>query len=110
MQFRVGLAADLVGADGLLMAQEDSRLLLAFDLFQPNDYTQQEHVGLEFEFSGMLALRAGYKFNYDTEGLTAGGGLRQNIGGIRFSFDYSYGAMGTYLGNVHRISLGAGLQ
>jgi hypothetical protein len=107
--FRVGIAADLIGTNALLLPEENGRLGLAFDLFQPNDYTQQQHLGMEYEYAGTVALRLGYKFNYDTEGFTAGVGIRQNIVGVRFSLDYSYGALGTYLGNVHRISLGAGL-
>jgi hypothetical protein len=107
--FRVGIAADLIGRDGLVGSAEDYRLGLAFDLFQPNDYTQQQHVGIEYDYDNIVALRAGYKFNYDTEGFTAGLGIRQTITGVRFSLDYSYGSLGTYLGNVHRISLGAGI-
>jgi hypothetical protein len=107
--FRVGMAADVVGNNSLFLADENNRVGIAFDLFQPNDYTQQQHLGVEYEYAGTFALRVGYKFNYDTQGLTAGGGIQQNVGGVRLSLDYSYGAIGMYLGNVHRISLGAGL-
>jgi hypothetical protein len=107
--FRVGMAADVIGNNSLLVPDDNNRVGIAFDLFQPNDYTQQQHVGIEYEYAGAFALRAGYKFNYDTQGFTAGGGVRENIGGVRISLDYSYGAIGMYLGNVHRISLGAGL-
>lgn len=109
LQFRWGVAADIVGKDGLLTNMEDHRLSLAFDLFQPNDYAQQEHLGLEYEFEGIFAIRGGYKFNYDSEGFTAGIGIKQPISSVKFSFDYSYGAVGNYLGDVHRISLGVAL-
>jgi hypothetical protein len=108
LALRVGIAADLIGADPLLLPMEDNRLTLAFDLFQPNDYTQQAHIGMEYEFSDIVALRGGYKFNYDADGLTAGIGVRKNLSGTRFSVDYSYGAMDYNLGGVHRISIGAG--
>jgi hypothetical protein len=109
--FRFGIAANILGADALLMPSEgDNRLGVAFDLFQPNDYTQQAHLGVEYEYAGAFALRAGYKFNYDYEGFTVGGGVKQALGGARFSLDYSYGSIGTYLGSVQRISLGAILQ
>ena len=107
--FRWGIAADLLGKDALLASSDDYRIGLAFDLYQPNDYGQQEHVGVEYEYAGVFALRCGYKFNYDYQGLTVGGGVRQSIGGVQLSVDYSYGSMGTYLGSVHRISLGAGI-
>ncbi|MGA2624802.1 MAG: PorV/PorQ family protein [Bacteroidota bacterium] len=107
--FRFGIAADLVGTNALLLSQENNRVTMAFDLFQPNDYTQQEHLGVEYEYMGSFALRAGYKFNYDYEGLTYGVGVRQTFGSVKLSVDYSYGSLGTYLGNGQRISLGAGL-
>jgi hypothetical protein len=109
LQFRWGVAADLIGKDALLTNMDDHRLSLAFDLFQPNDYAQQEHLGLEYEFDGVFAIRGGYKFNYDSEGLTAGIGIKQMLGSIKFTFDYSYGSVSNFLGDVHRISLGVAL-
>jgi len=108
--FRVGVAADVVGKNGLLAEDNNHRIGAAYDLFQPNDYTQQMHIGVEYEYANTIALRGGYKYNYDSEGFTAGGGIRQTVGGAKLTFDYSYGSLGTYLGNVHRISLGAELQ
>ena len=107
MALRVGIAADVIGNNALLLQSEENRLGVAFDLFQPNDYEQQAHVGIEYVFEGFVALRAGYKFNYDADGLTAGVGFQQSLADLKFSFDYSFGALHYNLGNVHRISLGA---
>ncbi len=107
--FRFGIAANVIGNESLLLQQDDNRLSVAFDIFQPNDYSQQAHAGIEYEYAGVFALRGGYKFNYDYEGLTVGGGIKHTFESIRFSLDYSYGSIGPYLGGVHRISLGAGL-
>ena len=105
--FRFGIGADIIGPDGLLVTgSKESRLSVASDIFHPNDYAQQVHVGVEYEFAGSFALRSGYKFNYDFDGLTLGAGITHTLGGIRLSADYSYGSMGTYLGNVQRISIG----
>ena len=104
--FRVGIAADLVGSNGLLVAgSEGNAVRAAFDIFHPNDYAQQIHLGLEYEFANVLALRGGYKLNYDTDGLTLGAGLQLNPGDFGLAVDYSFGSMGTYLGNVQRFSL-----
>ena len=108
--FRFGTAADLIGKNPLLFFDETNRVSLAFDLFQPNDYDQQEHLGMEYEYAGVLALRAGYKFHYDSEGLTLGGGIKHTLGSVNLALDYSYGSIGTYLGHVQRISLGATIQ
>lgn len=107
MMFRWGLAANLIGTEAIAAYDETNRVGIAFDLFQPNDYAQQAHIGLEYEYAAVFALRTGYKFNYDSEGLTLGGGVRQEFGPIQLILDYSFSSVGTYLGNVHRFSLGA---
>ncbi|MGH7597365.1 MAG: PorV/PorQ family protein [bacterium] len=108
--FRFGIGTDVIGSNGLLHSgSENNRLSAAFDIFHPNDYAQQMHVGVEYEFASSFALRGGYKFNYDFDGLTLGAGVKHALEGVRLSADYSYGAMGTYLGNVQRISLGIAL-
>lgn len=107
LMFRFGIGADLIGVNGLLQGgSENNRLSVAYDIFHPNDYAQQMHAGIEYEFAGAFALRGGYKFNYDFDGLTLGAGVRQALEDIRLALDYSYGDMGTYLGHVQRISLG----
>jgi len=110
MSLRLGIAADLMGADALLLPAESSRLGIAFDLFQPNDYAQQAHFGVEYEFEKTVALRGGYKFGYDADGLTAGLGLKQMLGDLRLALDYSYGMLHYNLGDVHRISVGVKFQ
>ncbi len=108
--FRFGIGADIIGPNGLwAQNSNNSRLSLAGDIFHPNDYDQQVHVGMEYEFANTFALRVGYKFNYDFDGLTFGAGLQHQLEGIRLSFDYSYGDMGVYLGYVQRISIGIAL-
>ncbi|MDZ7372615.1 MAG: PorV/PorQ family protein [candidate division KSB1 bacterium] len=105
--FRFGVGADLLGPHALLVPGEgEHRLGMVFDIFHPNDYDQQMHLGAEYEFRGLLALRAGYKFNYDFDGLTLGAGIKYAVDGLRVRLDWSYGDMGTYLGNVQRISVG----
>lgn len=109
LAFRFGTAGDLIGPDALFAASDAHRITAAFDIFQPNDYAQQFHGGVEYAFAEALFLRAGYKFNYDNDALTAGAGVRQEISGMPFTVDYSYGAMGDYLPAVHRITVGAQL-
>jgi hypothetical protein len=106
LAMRVGASANVIGPEALLLKDESSQLTLAYDLFQPNDYDQQMHVGAEYSFSDAVALRIGYKVGYDSEGLTFGGGARTELSGVAMSFDYSYGKMDEFLNNVHRISLG----
>jgi len=106
LAFRLGISANMFGKEGLFFQDQMNRLTFAYDLFQPNDYLQQMHVGAEYSFLEMVALRVGYKVDYDSEGLTYGGGLCIDLSGWPLSIDYSYGKMSEYLNNVHRISLG----
>lgn len=106
LMFRIGTAADLLGPDALFGTSEVNRFTFAFDLFQPNDYAQQMHIGAEYSFNEALFFRTGYKVFYDNDNITVGAGIRQEITGLPFTFDYSYGAMGDYLPSVHRLSLG----
>lgn len=110
LTFRIGGAADLIGKDAVLEQSATNRITIAYDLFQPNDYDQQMHAGAEYAMDETIFLRAGYKFHYDSDGFTAGAGVKQSIVGMRLAFDYSYGAMGEFLPSVHRISIGAELQ
>lgn len=110
LTFRIGAAADLIGPDALLEQSAMNRFTIAYDLFQPNDYAQQMHLGAEYALDETFFLRGGYKFSYDSDGLTAGAGVRHSISGTLFAIDYSFGTMGEFLPSVHRISVGAQLQ
>ncbi|MEJ2568372.1 MAG: hypothetical protein P8Z50_05810, partial [candidate division WOR-3 bacterium] len=57
-------------------------------------------IGGEYSI-GVLKLRAGYKFNYDEEGLCAGIG----IGMSNIKLDYAYSAFGAF-NLVNRVTLG----
>jgi len=106
LSLRLGTSANMFGKEGLWFQDNMNRLTLTYDLFQPNDYAQQMHIGAEYSFSELLALRVGYKIDYDSEGLTYGGGIHTDLGGWPITIDYSYGKMSDLLNNVHRISLG----
>lgn len=105
--FRLGVGGDLIGPDGLLISgNNEYRVSMESDIFHPNDYDQQVHMGVEYEYGKIFALRGGYKFNYDYDGLTFGAGFKHEMAGLKLSVDYSYGDMGPYLGYVQRFSLG----
>lgn len=106
LAFRIGISANAFGTEGLFFQDDVNRLTLAYDLFQPNDYLQQMHIGAEYSFSEFVALRTGYKVDYDSEGMTYGFGVNSALTGWPVSFDYSYGKMNEFLNNVHRISVG----
>ncbi len=86
------------------------KLNVAVDWRHPRDYEERFHFGMEYVFMNMLYLRAGYKFNYDEEGLTAGVGINKEFGSYGIRFSYAYGAFGDFFGSVNRISFGVSFK
>jgi hypothetical protein len=71
--------------------QEDSHLLYAvLQVARPNDSDEQYNIGAEYVFRDLVALRAGYKFNYDTENWSGGVGFSLVSLGIDGSLDYAF--------------------
>ena len=105
--FSLGLSAYLIGKhQPFWFDSQTHSLLIAYDLTHPRDYDQQHHIGVEYAFSDLLILRAGYKFNYDEESLTLGFGVKfKNV-----RLDYSYSNLGPYLNAVNRFSFGIRLD
>jgi long-subunit fatty acid transport protein len=72
----------------------------------PADNLEKYNVGLEYWFQNKFSLRIGERLNYDSDGFTAGGGLRLPIGEeMDISVDYAYQDFG-WLDQVHRFSIG----
>ena len=103
LTFKISAAMDLM--DVFTKANELHAFTLAFDLSNPRDYTQRIDLGVEYWFQSMLALRGGYKFNYDEEGLAIGGGINYDISGTVVKIDYSYAEFGVF-NSVNRVSIG----
>lgn len=101
LTFRMGVAMDILD----LIGEHGSPLLLAIDAIHPRDYSERVNIGMEYTLANTLALRAGYRFNYDEEGFSAGIGLTRELAGIGLKFDYSYAAFGVF-GTVNRIAAG----
>lgn len=101
--FAIGVSGQLVGAagDAFISESGNNRLLIAYDLAQTRDHSQQQHLGLEYALREFVALRGGYKFNFDEESWTLGFGLNVS----RFQLDYSYNDYGEFLSNVQRFTL-----
>jgi hypothetical protein len=71
--------------------ESDAHLVYAvLQIARPNDADEQYNVGAEYVFSGLVALRAGYRFNYDTEDWSGGMGLNLVSLGIDGNLDYAY--------------------
>jgi long-subunit fatty acid transport protein len=83
----------------------DHIVTLAAEGSHPSDNLEKYNAGLEYIFQERFALRVGSRFNYDTDGLTAGAGLRLPYGEEgQISFDYAYQDFGL-LTEVHRFTM-----
>jgi len=99
LTFRFGLAYDLIESP-------ESKLTLSVEAKHPNDNIQQASFGGEYQWKELFSLRTGYKFNYEEEGLTFGGGVKLKAG-EKTNLDINYAwADFSRLQNVHRFSLG----
>jgi len=97
LTFRFGMAYDWYLSD-------ETRITAAAEVKHPNDNLQQGGIGTEFAWKEHYFLRAGYKLNYEEEGLGLGGGLRTNISGeTDLVLDYAWVDYGR-LESVHRFS------
>jgi hypothetical protein len=97
--FRVGTSADFIKSS-------TNHLIGSFEFSHPPDNSERLNAGAEYGFKDFLFLRTGYNFNYDTEGLGAGAGVKFPISALKTDavFDYAYTDMKT-LGASHRVSL-----
>jgi hypothetical protein len=84
------------------VAALDGRVLLTLDAMFPNDDGVREHVGAEYAYRRMFALRAGYKAGYDSQGATFGFGVTYR----EMNFDYAFLPVSNDLGDSHRFGLG----
>jgi len=93
------------GASINVVEQIDHYVTLAAEGWHPADNLEKYNVGLEYVFKDMVALRAGGRFNYDVDGLTAGGGIRVPFNDEQeIRVDYAFQDFGI-LTEVHRFSM-----
>ncbi len=103
--FRIGVSANIIATgDGFLDLGSSNRVMVSIDAVHPNDFGDRFHVGAEYWFNDMLALRGGYRFNYDEGNASFGFGVKQNVGGLALRADYSFVSY-TYLVSPHRFTL-----
>jgi len=81
-------------------------VLMAADVVSYRGEDIKAHVGAEYSFKKLASVALGYKFGYDVEGFSAGAGVSRGS----LSFGYAYSAIGSALGDAHRVSLSYALR
>lgn len=104
--FRIGLSANVIsGSESALVDMGPShRMRVGFEAINTNDFSERVHVGGEYLFAGLIALRGGYRFNYAEGNLSLGFGISPSIGDLEARIDYSY-VQYDFLNAPHRFSL-----
>ncbi len=104
LTFRFGLSASVFKV--LKQQTENMDLILNVDYLHPRDWSERVLTGLEYSFLDMFYLRGGYKFNYTSEGLSLGGGVKLALPMGEVKVDYAYKDTGdTLFDAVHVYSL-----
>jgi len=104
LNFRVGIAMNLVGSSEAFVVSQSNRFTLAIDGNHPKDNTERVNLGGEYAWQETVFARIGYKINYDVEKWAFGAGLKFPIGQQKMGLDYALVDFGD-LGKVSRFSL-----
>lgn len=104
MTFRLGLAMDMLKLTNINPMHE---LTLAADFIHSRDFSERVNLGVEYGFRDLLFLRGGYKFNYDIESLSIGGGVKVEAAGVSLTIEYAHLQMDVF-SNVNMFSLMVG--
>lgn len=103
--YRIGTSFDLIGgADGFIRLGPSHHLQVSLDAINTNDYGERYHLGAEYWFNRFIALRGGYRFNYEEGNLAIGFGLLPQISSLKLQLDYAY-VNYEFLDSPHRFSL-----
>ncbi|ARA93134.1 DUF3308 domain-containing protein [Rhodothermaceae bacterium RA] len=103
LTFRIGVSMDMI--DLTSMDPNMHSFVLAIDAERPRDFAEQLKIGGEYKLMNILALRAGYVFPTDTEGVNLGVGLQHQLNsGFGFAFNYAYTTYDVF-DAVHRIGI-----
>lgn len=103
--FRIGASVGILGShDAFIDFGSTHNLTVTIDAVHTNDYAERLHLGGEYLFSDILAVRAGYKFNYEEGNLSLGFGLRQKLEAFEVRVDYAYVKF-SHLESPHRLTL-----
>ena len=91
LSYYMAISDEVYGKQG-----DSAYLSVAFETLYAVDYYQRYHVGAELWLGNILALRGGYKFNYDAESYSLGAGLKYGVSrGRTVMVDVSYTDFGS---------------
>ena len=102
--FHTGIAMEVFGNLG-----DPVSLTGSFEGAFFTDREQRWNLGGELWIQNLVALRGGYKFKYDAETWSVGGGLKGTFGGRSIALDVSYSNFGDLFDAPLRLNLSGSL-
>ena len=102
LTFNVGVSMNMVDLSNL--DPNTHAFNLSVEAERPRDFEEQLKIGGEYMFRNLLALRAGYTFPTDEQGISLGGGLNLDTSGIGIGINYAFTSFGVF-DAVHRVGL-----
>lgn len=89
INFRVGLAVDVVGGEESILNSEFNRLSIFIDGNHPVDSQEFTNLGVEYSYQDLIAARLGYRAERDNGKLFYGVGLKMPILDAFLTVDYA---------------------
>ncbi|MCR9131575.1 MAG: PorV/PorQ family protein [bacterium] len=99
LTFKMGVSMDVLDLTDL--DKDTHSLLVSIDSNNSRDYDEQLMFGVEYTFVDRFVIRGGHGFPKDEESFSLGMGVKQPLGSLTLSVDYSYTAFGVF-GDVQR--------
>ena len=107
ISFQMGVIVDIMGTNSFLIKDKSNRISFVMEVNDSFDNQMRSKYGLEYEWRKILALRLGYKSNYDLAKFAYGAGFKIPFPGLDLRFDYALTDYGD-LGYIHVTSIQIG--
>ncbi len=105
LELKFGWAVDVIDLLSLHGLGPSHQFTFMSDFQHSRDFSTRLHYGGEYWYRDTLALRGGYKSNYDQEDVTFGAGLKFHLQEeYAVGFDYAFNDFGIFE-EVHKFSL-----
>ena len=105
LELKFGWAVDVIDLLSLHGLGPSHAFTFMSDFQHSRDFSTRLHYGGEYWYRNTLALRGGYKSNYDEEDFTFGAGLKFHLQeDYAVGFDYAFNDFGVFE-EVHKFSL-----
>ena len=101
MVYTIGVGMEVVGQKG-----DPMYLTLSAENLFVTDWKDRYHLGAELVINNAIALRSGYKSQYDIGNFSAGLGIKHDLGDKTFTVDASYTHVGERLNNPFMVTVG----